>query len=340
MQSQHRLYKFDNLKFLLILLVVIGHFSDLYVSNYSNMRSIFIFIYSFHMPLFLFITGLFQKRITNFRDIPIQKIIFYVFLIYFMKFLLFFVCSFFGIDESFGLLSGNEVYWYLSVVIFYILLTPFIEKINFWCLFIFSIVLGLFVGYDTTISDFMYLSRAVVFFPFYLLGYYYTDKREKLLEIYDRKIIQIISFVVVITFGIVCILKLDDIYKYRMLFTGRNPYFYITSFHCTYKHRLFTYCISFVISFCIMGIIPNKKIKIISNLGKRTLQIYVLHQIFVRFMLGVGFFDLLESIFGYGRYFELIYILLAVILTFFLSLNIFTYCINYFKKILFKNVEN
>ena len=60
--TEKRIFLFDNVKFLLIVLVVTGHFLLRYVDNYCHYRSLFLFIYSFHMPLFIFISGLFHKN--------------------------------------------------------------------------------------------------------------------------------------------------------------------------------------------------------------------------------------------------------------------------------------
>lgn len=319
--SNKRIYKFDNLKFLLILLVVIGHFADLYVNTYRPMKMVFIFIYSFHMPLFLFITGLFQKRTNSFKDVPVKKLIFYIFLIYFMKITIFYLSIQFNYNYTFELLSGSEVYWYLSVVIIYTLMTPIISKIRFSYLFIFSIMVGLFVGYDSSINDYLYLSRAVVFFPFYLLGYHYSNNKDKILNVCNNKLLKWIAGSIIILFIYICIKHLDNIYKYRMLFTGKNPYSYFTSFTCTYKDRLFTYLISFIIGFCLLCIIPKTKIKIISNMGRRTLQVYTLHQQFILIMAGTGLFTLLED--NFGNDFIYLYLLIAIMLTFFLSLRFF-----------------
>ncbi|MBR5262525.1 MAG: acyltransferase family protein, partial [Clostridia bacterium] len=56
-----RLEKWDILKFVLIFFVVFGHFSE----QYAGMTGLFFFIYSFHMPLFIFVSGLFSKRTIN-----------------------------------------------------------------------------------------------------------------------------------------------------------------------------------------------------------------------------------------------------------------------------------
>ncbi len=67
-----RIMLWDNLKFILITLVVVGHFSERFASTSDICKSIFLFIYAFHMPLFLFISGMFHKD----TDIP-KKILFY-----------------------------------------------------------------------------------------------------------------------------------------------------------------------------------------------------------------------------------------------------------------------
>lgn len=59
---EKRIFLFDNLKFFLILTVVIGHFID-YITKSSHMMSgLFLFIYSFHMPFFIYLAGLFHSN--------------------------------------------------------------------------------------------------------------------------------------------------------------------------------------------------------------------------------------------------------------------------------------
>ncbi len=56
-----RLYYYDNLRLLLIFLVLFGHFCEI-SANYTAYGSLLKFIiYIFHMPLFVFISGLFYS---------------------------------------------------------------------------------------------------------------------------------------------------------------------------------------------------------------------------------------------------------------------------------------
>lgn len=60
-----RIIKLDNLKFFLIFLVVLGHiFEEVIAAGNANwdVKSARFFIYLFHMPLFLFVSGIFSKK--------------------------------------------------------------------------------------------------------------------------------------------------------------------------------------------------------------------------------------------------------------------------------------
>lgn len=54
-------YYFDNAKFILIFLVVFGHLMQPFVADYDSVHILYIFIYTFHMPAFILISGYFAK---------------------------------------------------------------------------------------------------------------------------------------------------------------------------------------------------------------------------------------------------------------------------------------
>ena len=83
-QSGFRIFLFDNLKFLLMAFVVVGHFANAFIVSSDYYQSIFLFIYAFHMPLFLFLAGLFHKN----KDI-FPKVLSYLVLGFMLKIVLF-----------------------------------------------------------------------------------------------------------------------------------------------------------------------------------------------------------------------------------------------------------
>ena len=53
----------DNLKGILIILVVCGHLCERYIDDSNLLYHLWIIVYSFHMPLFIFCERLFRKKI-------------------------------------------------------------------------------------------------------------------------------------------------------------------------------------------------------------------------------------------------------------------------------------
>ena len=69
---KERNYLFDNLKFFLIVLVVFGHSLE-EISLEHNYAIIRAWIYSFHMPAFVFISGYFSKCDNFSESIKVSK---------------------------------------------------------------------------------------------------------------------------------------------------------------------------------------------------------------------------------------------------------------------------
>ena len=55
-----REYQYDTLRFLLIALVVLGHLLEL-AEGFPHREFLYAVIYSFHMPAFLFLSGMFAR---------------------------------------------------------------------------------------------------------------------------------------------------------------------------------------------------------------------------------------------------------------------------------------
>lgn len=58
--SKNRVLYFDIVKAVLIFFVVLGHIIGNHTKN-PIAKAIYLFIYAFHMPLFVFISGVFAK---------------------------------------------------------------------------------------------------------------------------------------------------------------------------------------------------------------------------------------------------------------------------------------
>ena len=83
--TNRRNYQMDNLKCLLIFSVVFGHMLELFMGKNSPERVIYLVIYSFHMPLFAFVSGVFAR----YNPSKIKNNMIYPYLIFQTLYLLF-----------------------------------------------------------------------------------------------------------------------------------------------------------------------------------------------------------------------------------------------------------
>ena len=118
--------KWDILKFFLIFLVVLGHAADYYTSDSETMKSLFIFIYSFHMPVFIFVSGLFAKR--NVNENRMDKIVGYLIIYVVLKLYPFCYRNLAGQSAGFHLFTENGVPWFMLALFWFNLITMILKK--------------------------------------------------------------------------------------------------------------------------------------------------------------------------------------------------------------------
>ena len=139
-----RLNKYDTLKGILILCVLLGHIIGAQGGDVLS-RTVVFGIYAFHMPLFMTMTGRFAK----FK--PLDA------LFYIAMFALF------------------DAWFVFATAIFYLLLPLFarVQQKKWQLLLIGSlIVAGLLSGYLPLGTEHPVITRCITFMPYFLLGYY------------------------------------------------------------------------------------------------------------------------------------------------------------------------
>jgi fucose 4-O-acetylase-like acetyltransferase/poly-gamma-glutamate capsule biosynthesis protein CapA/YwtB (metallophosphatase superfamily)/lysophospholipase L1-like esterase len=270
--NKNRIYYWDNIKGILISLVVLGHFLLDYL-DLGYARHIVSFIYFFHMPAFVFVSGYFSKNEETRANKSIVKII----IIYLIFNTAIMILSSFLFDVSYQLITPYYSFWYLTALVFWRLTIKYMDKLK--DLLFISIIAALLIGFWGDVTNVLSISRIIAFYPFFIAGYKLPS--EKIFEVVNKR-------------------KKTDIFKSTLLlfitlFVSLyfiNKIEFITLNHLTMSSygsiydmfvRLIIFFIAVAMTIAILNLTPQRPISLISKWGKNSLSIYVLHR-FITFI--------------------------------------------------------
>lgn len=286
---KERLPFFDNFKGILIILVVIGHFfNGAAAANIIPAWYVFDFIYMFHMPLFIFVSGLFSKSVyENRKAMRSGVVLYYMALCWLMYLALWVPQAIMKIAAPFNLLTVNaSMPWYLMAIAIYTALVPLFSKIKPILAICGAFCLAILSGL-VNVGDIFSASRVVVFLPFFLIGYYLQPKSilERISKLGNRLLLaRVISICIIlfIFFGFT-FLTLNQMQFNQTIFTGVEPYSTAISIMPSANNliccivRTVGFAMSLVMGICIMVLTPKGDIFALSRTGRHTLQVYILH---------------------------------------------------------------
>ncbi len=315
-ETKTRVYLWDNVKALLIFLVVMGHFVTQFTGSSELMRSMFIIIYYFHMPLFVFVSGMFAKSSWKDGVLKVNKIIAYLILYVGLKLIIFLEGVAFGKEPTFRLFYESGIPWYMLAMAVFICMTYVLRDVNPKYLIPFTILLACIAGYDKGVGDIFAISRIIVFYPVFLAGFY-TDS-VKLAEYTRKPVLRIASAVLLIVFVVLAFAERDALYCVRSVVTGRSPFATFPVPELGFLFRLGHYLVGGILSFAVICVLPNKQNKL-SYIGAATLPIYFLHRpiLYVFMDSGLG----REMVTSLGEWGIPAFLALSIVLTFALSIK-------------------
>lgn len=327
--TNERIYKWDNLKFILIILVVFCHFLNVFETDASKkIHIIFMFVYSFHMPLFLFIAGMFFKSSVNGPHLKRNKVCFFLILYVLLQLMISIIFFVFGKGWSFCIFDARGVAWYLLALALYLCILRLIRGVKPAVVLTVSIVLACLIGYESAMKDQLAFFRVTVFFPFMYLGYLCDP--EKLLKYTEQVWLKIICAVGLILAFLFVAHNIVLIYRFRQLLTARWPYEDFMNPSYGVPARLLYYIAGLLMCFMVVVVIPKRKLGILSRFGRRTLSVYFWHMpiLYVYNCLNINL--LLWKIMG--GYWKIVYLAFALSLPFILSLKIFSKPLDWLAK--------
>lgn len=266
----------DTLKGVLILLVLIGHFGGDNTRNNHFLDSIIIWIYLFHMPLFMFISGFFSKNLDKCE----KKSFAGLFLIFILFQVLYGLWELVLHNNNYylvNILSPAPALWYiLAIFIMKKVLPDFLKLKHPMCVALVLYFLQLFMtGLN---NSFIALNRVIAFFPFFLIGYFIDQNTIN--ELLNNKFLKKMSIIILIVFFLIVyfvIGKLDiecidiiDLLCHRIVATD----FFGFSLLSILIHIGLVF-IAIIMSISLIVLIKSNTI--LAYIGKNSLPIYLIH---------------------------------------------------------------
>ena len=257
----------DNIKGFLILLVVFAHILYQLRADSGSINAAVDYIYMFHMPAFVFVSGYFGKSENSRSFRNIFKLIFLYFI--FNSITLF-------IKYPEGLTSVVEPlysYWYLIAMVVWRLSAHRLAKFKGISVVLFGI--ALIAGFFTSIDNHFAVARIIGFYPFYMLGYKTSEEsHSKLTGIHyrERMLIGVVSVLGAALLAII----LREFLAFKGTSLNLQPYSYQTE----YIGRAVFFLTAYLATFGIRCLAHDKEIPFLTMFGRNSLWIFVLHRMF------------------------------------------------------------
>lgn len=278
--TKERNYLLDNVKGLLIFLVVFGHSLELYKENDLIIKTIFTFIYLFHMPAFVFISGYFSKNLDKCRNGAFKS-----FLLPFLVFNTFWnVLTTLFTSRPFSFITPGWALWYLISMFIWRLFLKDLVKIRF--IVPISILIGLGAGMFSEFSALLSLSRSLVFLPFFLVGYFISE--ERLVKL--KKPSRFFAFLMFL-FTLFLAFKLADtnIFPIEFLYGSGSFASSTVPIWLGLTCRFLLYLIGFYFIFVLVNTMTSAP-TFFSKIGGNTFPVYILHTYLLVGVFGINHF--------------------------------------------------
>jgi len=284
-----RNYYFDNLKFILIFLVVLGHALEPFIDD-SLILPVYTLIYAFHMPLFIFISGYFSKHIDSsayatkiFKKLLIPYIIFETLYSLFDYWLT-------GDEQlTFTYFTPTWILWYLFSMIIWKVILPVVVKLKY--ILPISIVLAVVIGYASDAGYYASLSRSIVFFPFFLAGYF---TQGHWLDKLKTRSVKVVALIVAAVIG--CGMYLFAPRMNVELLYHSLPYRAL-GYSVWYAgiYRLASMLLAAILGLCIMAWVTKRRLPIVTSAGQHTMVVFLLHGFVIKYLIALDVPAMLDT---------------------------------------------
>lgn len=191
-----RIVEIDYSKAILIFFVVLGHCLEPLISL-AAANHIYLFIYTFHMPFFIFFSGYLTKF--NLKKQFEMIIVFWIYQVLYSLM----ASEIYGVF-AISLDTPFWIMWYLLSLIVWRFTVPLLNLMKKYAVIVVSVLVlfSLAIGYVDYVDQLWGLSRTIVFYPYFVFGYYvkcnknYNKKKSHPLLLF----MQIVTLAVLVIF--------------------------------------------------------------------------------------------------------------------------------------------
>ncbi len=255
----------DSVKAVLIFFVILGHCITRIGENTECITLIFNVIYSFHMPLFVFISGFFFNPKKE-RSSIIKNCI-ELFSTYLLFQLIWIIIR--PPHSLNTLLSPAVTLWYLLCLVYWKLILLFIKNWINVKLLITVVLLSILAGFVPLGTQFSF-QRLFTFFPFFLAGNLLRGRSLSKIKLFINKWVAI-GLLIAIIVGLSFV---DTQWKW-LLFGDSSYYGFPCSLTVAPLFRLGYYVFASFLSVVVLVLIPDRSF--LAKIGTKTMTIYLFH---------------------------------------------------------------
>ena len=274
----------DNVKMVLVTLVVVGHSIGL-VEDSAGSHWVYDFIYLWHIPAFVFISGYLSKSFE--WDRRRMKSLLYTLLV---PYLLFEPALFFYRREVVGegvtgplWFEPHWTMWYLIVLLMWRLITP-ILKLH-WLFLPLSVIVSLVGGvWDT---EALMIPRFLGLLPFFVLGLHLKPRH---LAHLDDVWVKVAAVPMLVGIGVMALYT--DTWAESALLWYDTGYSEIPiDNEIVFQTRLTVMAVGLLGAFSAMSLVPRRNLGWFTTMGSATMVIYLFHGFVIKTFLALGWPD-------------------------------------------------
>lgn len=282
---------FLNLRFLLIVTVVVGNAIEPLIHQMSSLHTLFLWILTFHMPLFVLVTGYFAR--SSLRGTAGQKTLLQIGLQYLIFQSIYSVLDVlvFQVDQiHHSFFAPYLLLWFLASHIGWRLLAAAMHKLTPMQQIIISLILGVLVGYLPVEGVWLSISRTFVYLPFFFIGVHFSFEKFQQWFSSPRKwlagIVSLSIFLVIALWGQG--LSEGWLFGSRTFAELGHGEWYAGAL------RIMVYALQFLSAAAFLGWVPEGASRI-TDWGRRTLYVFLIHGLIIRFTAAFGLYHQLNG---------------------------------------------